>query len=98
LLAEFSRHGFEPVEADVAAEGPLSGQVYIITGTLPTLSRSEATKRVEAAGGKIGSSVSKRTTAVVAGDDPGTKLDRARTLGVPVIDEAELLRRLAQTA
>jgi DNA ligase (NAD+) len=69
-----------------------------VTGTLPTLSRAEATRRIEAAGGRVGSSVTKRTTAVVAGADPGTKLDRAQSLGVAVIDEAELLRRLAHTA
>jgi DNA ligase (NAD+) len=98
LLAEFSRHGFDPVEPNVTTEGPLSGQTYVVTGTLPTLSRGEATRRIEEAGGKVGSSVSKKTTAVVAGADPGTKLDKARALGVEVIDEAELLRRLPRPA
>jgi DNA ligase (NAD+) len=84
----------EPTAAE--GKGPLAGQTYVVTGTLPTLSRSEATRRIEEAGGKIGSSVSKKTTAVVAGEEPGTKLDRARTLGVEVIDEAELLLRLGR--
>ncbi|MEO8449288.1 MAG: NAD-dependent DNA ligase LigA [Gemmatimonadota bacterium] len=79
----------------VAAGGALAGQTYVITGTLPTLSRSDAGARIEQAGGRIGSGVSKKTTAVVAGDDPGSKLDKAKSLGVEVIDEAELLRRLS---
>jgi DNA ligase (NAD+) len=98
LLAEFERHGIDPVESTVEVQGPLTGQTYVITGTLPTLSRAEATARIEAAGGKVSSSVTKKTTAVVAGADPGTKLDKAKALGVENIDEAELLRRLAQPA
>jgi DNA ligase (NAD+) len=85
----------EPV--DVSADGPLSGQTFVITGTLPNLSRTEATELIERAGGRVTSSVSKQTTAVVAGDSAGSKLDRARALGVDVIDEAKLLR-LAESA
>jgi DNA ligase (NAD+) len=77
-----------------AARGPLAGQQFVITGTLPTLARSEATARIETAGGKVTSSVSKKTTAVIAGDAPGSKLDKATALGIEVIDETELLRRI----
>jgi len=79
---------------DAGGEGPLAGSIYIVTGTLPTLSRSEAVARIEGAGGKVAGSVSKKTTTVVAGESPGSKLDKARTLGIEVIDEDELLRRL----
>ena len=82
----------EPVAAEGA--GPLAGQTYVVTGTLPTLSRTQAAELITGAGGHVTDSVSKKTTAVVAGADPGSKLARAQTLGVAVIDEAELLRRV----
>jgi DNA ligase (NAD+) len=77
----------------VAADGPLAGKAYVLTGTLPTLSRTQAAELIESAGGRVAGSVSKKTDAVVAGDDPGSKLEKAKELGVEVIDEAELLRR-----
>ena len=73
--------------------GPLAGQTYVITGTLLSLSRAEAGRVIESAGGHVTDSVSKQTTALVVGADAGSKLDKARSLGVAVIDEAELLRR-----
>jgi len=83
--------------ADRGGSGPLAGQTYVITGTLPSLSRAAAGRLIEAAGGHVTDSVSKKTTALVAGADPGSKLDRARALGIPVLDEAELLRRAHRT-
>ena len=74
---------------------PLSGKIFVITGTLPHLSRDEAKHRVEAAGGKVAGSVSKKTDYVVAGADAGSKLVKAQALGVTVIDEATLLVLLA---
>jgi DNA ligase (NAD+) len=71
-----------------AAPGPLAGRTLVLTGTLPTLTRDEARALIEAAGGKVAGSVSKKTHFVVAGEEAGSKLDKARELGVPVLDEA----------
>ncbi len=73
-----------------------AGLVFVLTGTLPTLKRDEAKSMIEAAGGKVTGSVSKKTSFVVAGEEAGSKLTRATELGIPIIDEAELLRRLEQ--
>jgi DNA ligase (NAD+) len=81
----------EPVR--VSAAGPLAGQTFVITGTLPTLSRTEATRLIEEAGGAVTGSVSKQTTAVIVGEEPGSKLVKAKQLGVALWDEAELRRR-----
>jgi DNA ligase (NAD+) len=70
---------------------PLSGHTYVITGTLPTLSREQAQALLEEAGAKVAGSVSKKTTAVVAGEAAGSKLEKAAALGIPVLDEAGLL-------
>ena len=84
---------FEEPEA-VAADGALRGQTVVITGILPTLSRQQASALIEQSGGRVTDSVSKKTTFVLAGDAPGSKIEKARTLGIEVIDEAELKRRL----
>lgn len=78
-----------------AALLPLAGKTFVLTGTLPTLSRDEAKEMLEAAGAKVAGSVSKKTSYVVAGEEAGTKLDKARELGVPVIDEAGLRALIA---
>src|SRR3989475_7404396 len=72
---------------------PLADQTYVVTGTLPTLSRQQARDLIEGAGGHVSDSLSKKTTALVVGADPGSKLEKAIALGVSRIDEAELLRR-----
>jgi DNA ligase (NAD+) len=77
------------------APQPLSGKTFVITGTLPTLSRDEAKALIEAAGGKVAGSVSKKTTFVVAGTEAGSKLTKALELGVAVLDEANLQELLA---
>ena len=78
----------------VVTGGALAGMKIVLTGTLPTLARHEAAARIESAGGKVTSAVSKATDLVVAGAEAGSKLEKAQQLGIPVIDEAELLRRL----
>lgn len=79
-----------------AARGLLAGKTLVLTGTLPTLTRAQATAKIEAAGGKVASSVSRATSYVVAGAEAGAKLEQARKLGVAVIDEAELVRMLEE--
>jgi len=78
----------EPAER---APKPLAGKTFVITGTLPTLSRDDAKDRLEAAGAKVAGSVSKKTTYLLAGAEAGSKLDKARELGVEVIDEQQML-------
>lgn len=90
-LAEAGLTMAEPKAADAGTA--FAGQTVVITGTLPTLSREEATALVEANGGRVSSSVSKKTGFVVVGEDAGSKLEKARQLGVETIDESELLRR-----
>jgi len=81
--------------AAAAAPKPLAALTVVLTGTLPTLSREQAKELLEAAGAKVAASVSKKTSYVVAGDEAGSKLDKARELGVPVLDEAGLKDLLA---
>ncbi|HYW48200.1 MAG TPA: NAD-dependent DNA ligase LigA [Bryobacteraceae bacterium] len=71
--------------------GPFQGLTFVLTGTLPSLSREEAKRLIEAAGGKVSGSVSRKTSYVVAGEDAGSKLDKANELEIPVIDESQLL-------
>ncbi|MFP4130470.1 MAG: helix-hairpin-helix domain-containing protein, partial [Halorhodospira sp.] len=83
-----------PAPDDQAASAPLAGKSLVLTGTLAGMTRDEAKAAIEARGGRVTGSVSKRTDYVVAGDDAGSKLDRARELGVEVLDEAGLRRLL----
>ena len=75
--------------------GILAGKTLVLTGTLPTLTRDAAKEKIEAAGGKVAGSVSKKTDYVVAGEEAGSKLAKAQELGVTILDEAGLLALLA---
>jgi len=78
-----------------AAYGAFSGKTFVLTGTLPTLKREEATSKIEALGGKVSSSVSKKTDYVLAGEEAGSKLEKAKTLGVKIINEADFLKMIS---
>jgi DNA ligase (NAD+) len=91
MLDDLLALGIQPKEGEAAADGVLSGKTLVVTGTLPTLSRREAQELIRALGGKVSESVSKKTDYVVAGENAGSKLDKAQKLGVAVLDEAALL-------
>jgi DNA ligase (NAD+) len=81
-------------EGPPPGEGPLAGQTFVLTGTLPDLTREQASALIVAAGGKVTGSVSKKTSYVVAGESAGSKLVKAQNLGVPILDEPGLLELL----
>ena len=93
LIETLRRHGLTMEEESPAppSEGPLVGKTVVLTGTLPNLTRPDATALIEAAGGKVTGSVSKNTDYLVAGADPGTKLTKAQELGTEILDEPGLL-------
>jgi len=95
LIADLREQGVRMEEEGAPpGDGPLAAKTLVLTGTLPDLTREEATERITAAGGRVTSSVSKKTDYVVAGESPGSKLEKAERLGVPVLDEAGLLELL----
>ena len=83
---------FEAGDELKPVEGPLSGQTYVITGTLESFTRDEAAKALEAKGAKISNSVSKKTAGLIVGEEPGSKLKKAQDAGVPILDEAALMK------
>jgi len=96
LIEKLRRRELNFEEPRQKTSGALKGMTVVLTGTLTSLSREQAMELVEANGGKVTSSVSRKTSFVVAGTDAGTKLQKAQELGVKVIDEAELLRMVKE--
>ena len=78
--------------------GPLAGKVFVLTGTLTTMSREQAAESLERLGAKVAGSVSKKTTFLVAGDEAGSKLEKAQALGIETLDEAQFLALIMRTA
>jgi DNA ligase (NAD+) len=93
ILRQMQELGIRPkrekISAKKAAELPLAGKTFVLTGTLPSMTRDEATEKIEALGGHVTGSVSKKTDYVLAGAEPGSKFDRAKEFGVAIIDEAQ---------
>jgi len=99
LIADLRAQGVRmELEGPAPSEGPLAGRTFVLTGALPTLSREEATQRILAAGGRVTTGVSKKTDYLVAGESPGSKLEKAERLAVAVLDEAGLLGLLGEGA
>jgi DNA ligase (NAD+) len=94
-LQALTAAGVVPQVAEPQGAGPLSGRVFVFTGGLATMSRDDAKAKVEALGARIAGSIGKKVTDVVAGSDAGSKLDKARSLGLPIHDEAAFLQLLA---
>ena len=98
LISALESAGLDLTAEKKVVGDALAGLTFVLTGTLPTLTRDDAKERIEAAGGKVSGSVSKKTSFVVAGEDAGSKLEKATQLGVPVLDEAALLEKLHAAA
>jgi DNA ligase (NAD+) len=94
LLKKLEAAGLNFTGVKKQRSSQLEGKTFVLTGTLPTLSREAAKEKIEAAGGRVSGSVSKKTSYVVAGEDAGSKLDKAKELGVAVVDETGLLEML----
>jgi NAD-dependent DNA ligase len=102
ILQQIKQLGIEPksekISAKEGADLPLAGKTFVLTGTLPSMTREEATEKIEALGGHVTGSVSKKTDYVLAGADPGGKIDKAKEFGVRIIDEAEFRKMLPKSA
>ncbi|HIQ14550.1 MAG TPA: hypothetical protein EYH38_03115, partial [Leucothrix sp.] len=97
VIEQLLKAGVEPQNPEkIQGQLPLEGKIYVLTGSMQKLKRNEAKAQLEVLGAKVSGSVSKKTTAVFAGEKAGSKLTKAETLGIPVFDEDELLELLAE--
>jgi len=96
LLDALRELGLAPVPPAVSGAGIFTGKTFVLTGTLPSMTREEATAKIEAAGGTVSGSVSKKTSYLLAGEGGGLKLEKAQQLGLPIIDKTEFLRLLSE--
>ena len=100
ILQRLKQLGIQPKSEKVSArkvtELPLAGKTFVLTGALSSMTREEATEEIEALGGKVSSSVSKKTNYVLAGEDAGSKLAKAKQIGIRILDEAEFRKMLAR--
>ena len=92
LLNELQELGVYPIESSMVKSNELEGLTFVLTGTLQTMTRDEAGDKIKEQGGKTSSSVSKKTSYVIAGENPGSKFDKAVTLGVNILNEDEFLK------
>jgi len=102
ILQRMKQLGIEPKSEKVSAKQmaglPLAGKTFVLTGTLPSMTREEASVKIEAVGGHVSSSVSKKTDYVLAGEEAGSKLEKAEKLGVKIIDEKAFRRMLESSS
>jgi DNA ligase (NAD+) len=96
LIRQLRSYGLSPSEGSRRAGGPLSGVTFVFTGSFDKFKRDEGKEMVERLGGRAAGSVSKKTSYVVAGEEAGSKLDRAKVLGVPILSEEDFLRMLEE--
>lgn len=96
VMKKFEKAGVIPQKKEISHNAPLAGKSFVFTGTMESMSRNDAKEIVENMGGTIHSSVTKKTTYVVAGTDPGSKLDKAKSAGIKIISEAEFLKLIGR--
>ena len=95
-MNKFSKASVKPQKTEIVDNAPLQGKSFVFTGTMDNMVRSEAKTIVENLGGSIHSDVTKKTTYVVAGSDPGSKLDKANSLGITILNEKEFLKLIGR--
>jgi DNA ligase (NAD+) len=96
VMNKFSKAGIKPQKKEIDNNAPLQGKSFVFTGSMESMGRNDAKSIVENLGGSIHSSVTKKTTYVVAGSDPGSKLDKAKSSGVKIISEEEFLKLIGR--